>query len=80
MLRILAACKVPAGKAGGTPPVVFSSITFLFYFLPLFLAAYYLLPARNAVFLVFSLAFYTLGEGPTFCCCLPRSASTTALP
>jgi alginate O-acetyltransferase complex protein AlgI len=44
--------------------MVFSSILFLCYFLPLFLACYFLLPARNAVFLAFSLAFYTLGEGP----------------
>ncbi len=44
--------------------MVFSSIAFLFYFLPLFLLAYFALPFRNAVFLVFSLAFYTLGEGP----------------
>jgi alginate O-acetyltransferase complex protein AlgI len=44
--------------------MLFSSIAFLFYFLPLFLLAYFLLPARNAVFLVFSLAFYALGEGP----------------
>src|SRR5262245_21534268 len=43
--------------------MVFSSIAFLFYFLPLFLLAYFALPFRNAVFLVFSLAFYTLGEG-----------------
>ena len=44
--------------------MVFSSIAFLFYFLPLFLLAYFALPFRNAVFLVFSLIFYTLGEGP----------------
>ncbi len=44
--------------------MVFSSIAFLFYFLPVFLLAYFALPFRNAVFLVFSLAFYTLGEGP----------------
>lgn len=43
--------------------MVFSSVTFLFVFLPLFLAAYLLLPWRNMVALLFSLLFYTWGEG-----------------
>jgi alginate O-acetyltransferase complex protein AlgI len=42
--------------------VVFSSITFLFYFLPLFFAAYYILPCRNVVILLASLLFYAWGE------------------
>ena len=46
--------------------MVFSSVTFLFYFLPAFLAAYFLTPAahtraRNLVLLVFSLVFYAWG-------------------
>lgn len=50
--------------------MVFSSIEFLFYFLPLCLAAYYALrvvrapvPLRNFVLLVFSLLFYLWGGG-----------------
>jgi alginate O-acetyltransferase complex protein AlgI len=45
--------------------MVFSSITFLFYFLPIFLAAYFLTPtiqAKNVVALLFSLLFYAWGE------------------
>jgi len=45
--------------------MVFSSITFLFYFLPIFLAAYFLTPtiqAKNVVTLLFSLVFYAWGE------------------
>jgi alginate O-acetyltransferase complex protein AlgI len=43
--------------------MVFSSITFLFYFLPVFLALYYVAGrARNHVLLVFSLIFYAWGE------------------
>ena len=45
--------------------MVFSSITFLFYFLPIFLAAYALTPtvgAKNVVTLIFSLVFYAWGE------------------
>src|SRR6201995_561748 len=43
----------------------FLSITFLFYFLPIFLAAYFLTPtiqAKNVVTLLFSLIFYAWGE------------------
>src|SRR5205085_8296729 len=47
------------------PRMVFSSVTFLFFFLPLVLAAYHLVPRRfrNAVLVIASLAFYTLGAG-----------------
>jgi len=43
--------------------MVFSSAVFLFYFLPLFLLCYFLLPFKNLVLLVFSLFFYAWGEG-----------------
>src|SRR2546421_5138615 len=43
--------------------MVFSSSVFLFYFLPLFLILYFALPFKNAVLVVFSLFFYTWGEG-----------------
>jgi D-alanyl-lipoteichoic acid acyltransferase DltB (MBOAT superfamily) len=45
--------------------MVFSSITFLFYFLPIFLALYFITPTiqgKNVVTLVFSLLFYAWGE------------------
>ena len=42
--------------------MLFSSITFLFYFLPLFLLAYHLLPAPNLVLLLASLLFYAWGD------------------
>jgi len=47
--------------------MLFSSLTFLTLFLPLFLAVYYLIPARsvrlkNISLLVFSLFFYAIGE------------------
>lgn len=44
--------------------MVFSSITFLFYFLPITLALYYILPkkCRNIVLLIASLIFYAYGE------------------
>lgn len=46
--------------------MVFSSITFIFYFLPLCLAIYYLVPRsyRNLVLFIASLGFYFVGEGP----------------
>jgi alginate O-acetyltransferase complex protein AlgI len=46
----------------------FSSITFLWYFMPTALAAYWLLPrrARNAVIAITSLVFYAWGAG-AFC-------------
>ena len=45
--------------------MVFSSVSFLFWFLPLTLAVYHLAPARlrNAVLLLASLGFYTWGAG-----------------
>lgn len=44
--------------------MVFSSIPFLYYFLPAVLAVYFLAPKclKNAVLLVFSLGFYAWGE------------------
>ena len=44
--------------------MVFSSITFLFYFLPLAIGIYFIAPkrARNLVLLSFSIIFYTWGE------------------
>jgi len=44
------------------PRMVFSSILFLFYFFPIFLCLYYVLPWKNAVLLVASLVFYAWGE------------------
>lgn len=43
--------------------MVFSSLIFICYFLPLFLAAYYALGARNAVLLTGSAIFYSWGDG-----------------
>lgn len=42
--------------------MLFSSISFLFFFFPVFLFLYYLLPWKNAVLLVASLVFYAWGE------------------
>ena len=44
--------------------MVFSSITFLFYFLPLVILSYFLSPSKlkNLTLLIFSLIFYTFGE------------------
>ncbi len=44
--------------------MIFSSITFLFYFLPIVLAIYYLVPKKlkNIVLLMASLFFYSYGE------------------
>lgn len=44
--------------------MVFSSISFLYYFLPLCIVCYFLIPAkfRNKVLLIFSLFFYFYGE------------------
>jgi alginate O-acetyltransferase complex protein AlgI len=50
----------PVTSDGGF--MLFSSITFLFYFLPLFLIAYHLLPAPNLVLLLASLLFYGWGD------------------
>src|SRR5688500_10077842 len=45
--------------------MVFSSVTFLFFFLPAVLVAYHLCPRRlrNTVLLLASLVFYTWGAG-----------------
>lgn len=43
--------------------MVFSSPVFLFYFLPLMLALYFLIPQKNLVLLLASLFFYAWGEG-----------------
>jgi len=53
--------------------MVFSSITFLFYFLPAFLLLYYVLPWKNGVLLLGSLLFYAWGE-PRFVPLLMASA------
>ena len=44
--------------------MIFSSIPFLYYFLPCVLLACYLMPkaGRNGVLLLFSLLFYAWGE------------------
>ena len=44
--------------------MVFSSITFLFYFLPIVLILYYIVPNKfkNIVLLISSLLFYAYGE------------------
>lgn len=44
--------------------MVFSSLEFIFFFLPIFLILYYILPAglRNALLLIGSLAFYLYGS------------------
>ena len=53
----------------------FSDLTFLFYFLPLFFAVYYLVPFRfkNAVLVLGSAAFYFLGAGARDCLLLGAS-------
>ena len=44
--------------------MLFSSITFLYYFLPILLIIYFIIPSKykNLVLLLFSLIFYFLGE------------------
>ena len=44
--------------------MIFSSITFIYYFLPILLLVYFLVPKKykNLVLLIFSLIFYFLGE------------------
>jgi alginate O-acetyltransferase complex protein AlgI len=42
--------------------VVFSSVPFLFYFLPVFLVSYFALGRKNITILLFSLVFYAWGE------------------
>ena len=42
--------------------MLFSSVTFLFYFLPLFFLLYYVTPWKNLILLAASLLFYAWGE------------------
>ncbi len=42
--------------------MVFSSLTFTFFFLPIFLILYFSLPFKNMLLLIFSLIFYAWGE------------------
>ena len=44
--------------------MLFSSITFIYYFLPILLIVYFIMPNKykNTVLLIFSLLFYFLGE------------------
>jgi alginate O-acetyltransferase complex protein AlgI len=42
--------------------MIFSTVTFLFYFLPLFLLLYFITPYKNTVLLIASLFFYAWGE------------------
>ena len=44
--------------------MVFSTITFLFYFLPIVLVIYYIVPKKwkNTILLIASLLFYFYGE------------------
>lgn len=42
--------------------MLFPSVPFLFYFLPIFLALYVLIPARNSVLLAGSILFYAWGD------------------
>ena len=43
--------------------MVFSSVDFLFLFLPAFLLVQFVLPWRNLTYVLFSLLFYFIGEG-----------------
>lgn len=58
--------------------MTFASIPFLFYFLPGFLALYFLLPVKNLVFLAGSLLFYAWGE-PVFILLLLASITVNHL-
>ncbi|MDR2569212.1 MAG: MBOAT family protein [Oscillospiraceae bacterium] len=63
--------------------MVFSSLSFLVFFLPIFLLAYFIVPEkhiniRNLVLLIFSLLFYAAGE-PLWVVILLFSASTDCL-
>ena len=58
--------------------MVFSNLIFLYLFLPLCLAAYFLcrsIPAKNAVLIVFSLIFYAWGE-PVYLFLMIAAAAT----
>ncbi len=54
--------------------MVFSSITFLFYFLPIFFGIYFLTPYKNLTLLLGSVVFYAWGE-PRFVPLLLASAT-----
>ncbi len=58
--------------------MVFSSITFLFYFLPITLAIYYIVPkkCKNLVLLIASFIFYFFGE-PTYVILMAFSIAIT---
>ena len=58
--------------------MVFSSVTFLFYFLPTVLAIYYIAPKKykNLVLLVASFLFYFFGE-PTYILLMAFSIAST---
>ena len=60
--------------------MVFSTIIFLFRFLPITLALYYLAPAKlkNTVLFLCSLVFYCWGEVRFFPVMVPSSSSTTS--
>ena len=66
--------------------MLFSSITFIYYFLPLLLLIYFITPKkyRNIPLLAFSLLFYFLGE-PKYIivlissCIIPLSLLTVSL-
>src|SRR5690606_5638803 len=53
----------PAARCAASYSMVFSSIEFLFFFLPITLGLYFVAPkrARNTILLVASLLFYTWG-------------------
>ena len=55
--------------------MVFSSITFLYYFLPIVLLIYFIVPSkfRNLVLLISSLFFYFYGE-PRYIFCFPKNS------
>lgn len=44
--------------------MIFSSVSFIYYFLPILLFTYFIVPRKykNMILLVFSLVFYFLGE------------------
>ena len=56
-------CGADASGFGRAGRVVFSSIIFIFYFLPVFLLGYYVSGWRTGMLLLGSALFYTWGEG-----------------
>ena len=53
-----------AARESARPAMVFSSIVFIFYFLPVFLLGYYVGRCWIGLLLAGSVAFYVWGEGP----------------